>query len=143
MYRSTGIYTRRGEKTPIRFGSYNIKNIKNRGLRLVIQGMSQAKLDLGIFQETNITDRVYTPRSAGYSVVATDTLIPHRGRVAVFYQASLRFAVEAIQKFGPNFFSLHLAAGERRWYIIGCYLAPDDASAVESVVADLRERPQG
>ena len=33
--------------------------------------------------------------------------------------------------------------GARRWYIIGCYLAPDDTSTIESVVAALKERPKG
>ena len=33
--------------------------------------------------------------------------------------------------------------GERRWYIIGCYIAPDYISMIESVVAALKERPWG
>ena len=39
--------------------------------------------------------------------------------------------------------SFELAMGARRWYIIGCYLAPDDTSTIESVVASLEERPWG
>ena len=31
----------------------------------------------------------------------------------------------------------------RRWYIIGCYLSPNDTSTIESVVAALKERPRG
>ena len=61
----------------------------------------------------------------------------------MFYWLSSRFAVEAVRQFGPNFGGLHLATGARRWYIIGCYLAPDDTSTIESVVAALKERPQG
>ena len=30
---------------------------------------------------------------------------------------------------------------ERRWYIVGCYLAPENISTIESVVAALKERP--
>ena len=33
--------------------------------------------------------------------------------------------------------------GARRWYIIESYLAPDDTSKIESVVAALKEHPQG
>ena len=51
--------------------------------------------------------------------------------------------MEAIQKFGTNVASFHLATGERRWYIIGCYLYPDVASTIDCVVAALREFPQG
>ena len=36
---------------PIRFGTYNIRNGRNRGLELALREMSQANMDLGIFQE--------------------------------------------------------------------------------------------
>ena len=39
--------------------------------------------------------------------------------------------------------SFELATGARRWYIIGCYLAPDNTLTIESVIAALRDRPKG
>ena len=33
--------------------------------------------------------------------------------------------------------------GRRRWYIIGCYIAPDDARTIERVVTALGDQPQG
>ena len=78
-----------------------------------LQGMSQANLDLGIFQETKLTDGVYTHGLAKYSVVTTDTPSGHRGGVAVFYWPSPRYAVEAIQQFSPNVVGFQLATGER------------------------------
>ena len=51
--------------------------------------------------------------------------------------------MEAIQKFGLNVFGFHLAMGEQRWYISGCYLAPDDTSTIEIFVSTLKERPRG
>ena len=143
MFSSTMSYTRKGERTSIRFGSYNIRNGRNGGFELVLQGMYLANLDLGIFQETKIMDRVYTRRSADYSVVTTDVLSQHRGGVALFYCLSTQFEVEDIQQFGPNIISSQLAMDERRWYIIGYYLTPDDALTIESVVAALIEHPQG
>ena len=83
-------------------------------------------MDLGIFQENKLMDGVYTRGSSGYSVVATDELIQHRGGVAVFYRPSPRYAVEAVHQFGPNVVGFQLAIGERRWYVIRCYLAPDN-----------------
>ena len=65
-------------------------------------------MDLGIFQETEITDSAYTCRSAGHSVFAMDTPIRHHGGVAVFYWPSPCFVVEAVQKFGPNFVGFQL-----------------------------------
>ena len=31
----------------------------------------------------------------------------------------------------------------RRWYIVGCYLAPDDALIIKGVVAAIGKRPWG
>ena len=41
-----------GKEVPIRFGTYNIRNGRNGGLESALRGMSQANMDLGIFQET-------------------------------------------------------------------------------------------
>ena len=57
---------------PIRFGTYNICNRRNGVLEAALRGMSQANMDLGIFQEMKLMDRIYTRGLAGYSVVATD-----------------------------------------------------------------------
>ena len=60
---------------PIRFVTYNIRNSNNGGLGSALRGVSQANMDLGIFQETKVTDVIYTRRSDGYNVVATGTPI--------------------------------------------------------------------
>ena len=52
---------------------------------MALRGMSQANIDLGVFQETKCTDGIYTRESAGYRVVATDAPSRHRGRVALFF----------------------------------------------------------
>ena len=33
--------------------------------------------------------------------------------------------------------------GERRWSIVGCYLAPDDTSTIERAVEALRDQTKG
>ena len=104
--------------------------------------MYKANLDLGILWETKITDGFYTCRFFIYSVVTTYVPNQHRRGVAVFYWSSMWLAVEAIHKFGPNVASFQLASGEQRWYIIRCYLTPDNAQTIDCVVAKLRERPQ-
>ena len=98
---------------PIRFGTYNIHNGRNGGLELALREMSQSNTDLDIFQETKLTNVVYTRGSTEYSIVATDTPIRHRSRVAVFYRPSPRYAVETVQQFGPNIIGFHMATGER------------------------------
>ena len=73
-------------KVPIRFGTYNICNICNGGLEAALRGMSQANMDLGILQETKLTDGIYTHGSAGYSVFTTDASRLHRSGVAIFHR---------------------------------------------------------
>ena len=79
----------------------------------------------------------------GYSVIARDSTIQHRIRVAVFYRSSPHYALEAVQKFGPNFVGFQLAAGEQGWYIIRYYLTPNNTLTIESFVAALKECPRG
>ena len=86
---------------PIRFGTYNIRNGRRGGLESALRGMSQANMDLGILQETNITNGIYTRGSAGYKVIATDAPRRHRGGVALFYRPTPRFTVEAVETLIP------------------------------------------
>ena len=104
--------------------------------------MSQANMDLGIFQETKMTEGIYTCRSTGYSVVATDAPSQQRGGVATFHWPALHFAVEALKQLGPSFIRFQMATGARRWYIVGCYLAPDDTLTIKRVIEALRDRPR-
>ena len=77
--------------------------------------MSQANLDLGVLQDTKITDGVYTRGSDGYIFISMDMPIKHCSLVVVFYRASPQFAIEAIQQFGLNVASFQLATGVWRW----------------------------
>ena len=128
---------------PIKFGTYNIRNVRNGGLESALRGMAQANIDLGVFQETKCTNRIYTRESAGYRVVVTDSPSRHRGGVALFYRTSAQFAVEEVREYGPNVLSFEVVTGRRRWYIIGCYIAPDDARTIERVVTALGDQPCG
>ena len=58
--------------------------------------MDQSNMDLGVLQETKITDGVYTRASAGYRVIATDTPSRHRGGIALFYREGADFTVEEV-----------------------------------------------
>ena len=129
-------------KVPIRFGTYNIRNGRNSRLEAALRGVSQANMGLGILQETKLTDGIYTRGSAGYSVFATDAPSRHRGGVAIFYRSEPHFAVEAVEKFGPNVIGFQLVTGARQWYIVGVYLAPDNTSMMERFSEAIRSRPR-
>ena len=126
-------------KLPIRFGTYNIRNGHIGVLDSALWGVSLANMDLSILQETKLTDGIYTRRSAGCSVVATDAPSRHRGGVAIFHRPAPHFGLEAVRKYGPNVIGFQLATGAWRWYIVECYLAPDNTSTIERVVEALRD----
>ena len=46
-------------ETVIRFGTYNIRNGRNRGLNSVLWGVYQANLNMGVFQDTKVTDWIH------------------------------------------------------------------------------------
>ena len=105
--------------------------------------MNQENVYVGVFQETKLTEELYTRLSAGYRAVATPAPSRHQGGVAIFYQDSPVFAVEAIRQFGANVIACQLAMGGRRWYIVGCYLAPGDRTTIIDVESEMVEKPRG
>ena len=128
---------------PIIFGTYNICNGRKGGLEAALRGMSQANTDLGILQETKLTDGVYTRGSAGYNVIATDEPSRHRGGFALFYRSTPHFVVEAVERCGPNVMVFQVETGERRWHIVRAYVTPEDKETTETVVAAIGRKPPG
>ena len=126
---------------PIRFGTYNIRNGRKGGSEAALRGMSQANMDLGILQETKLTDGHYTRGAAGYKVIATDAPSQHRSGVALFYRLTPHFVVEAVERCGPNVMVFQVATGERRWHIDGSYIAPEDEGTMETVIAAIGRKP--
>ena len=51
--------------------------------------------------------------------------------------------MEEVRTYGPNFIRFKVVTGRRRWYIIGCYIAPNDAWTIERVVTTLGDQPRG
>ena len=128
----------------IPFGTYNIRNGRNGGLELELQGVDRANISLGVFQETKVTNGIHTRALAGYHVFATDAPSRHRGGVAVFYQEETpHFQVEVMQQHGPNVLSFQVDSGGRRWSILGCYLVPNNAATLEGIATAIGQRPRG
>ena len=100
-------------------------------------------MDVGVFQETNLTARVDTQGLGGYRLVAASIPRRHFSGIILFYWDSPNFAVEMICQFGANVIMCQLATRERRWYIVKCYLTPVDGVTIQDVEAVMTERPRG
>ena len=105
--------------------------------------MSQANMDLGILQETKLTDGIYTRGLEGYIVIAMNAPSRHCGGVALFYHSTPHFVVEAVERCGPKVMGFQVATGEQRWYIVGAYVAPEDEVTMETMVAAIGRKPRG
>ena len=44
---------------------------------------------------------------------------------------------------GPNVMVWQVVTGEKRWYIVGAYIAPEDEGTMETVVKAIGRRPPG
>ena len=51
--------------------------------------------------------------------------------------------MEEVREYGSNVISFEVVTGRRRWYIIGCYIDPDDNRTIERVVTALGDQPRG
>ena len=48
-----------------------------------------------------------------------------------------------MKRCGPNVMVFQVATGERRWHIVGVYVAPKDEVKMETVVAAIGRKPLG
>jgi hypothetical protein len=123
------------QPTSIRIATYNIRNGRAGGLEAALRAMGQMNVDLGV--------GIYTRRSAGYQVLATDAPSAHQGGIAVFWRDSPQWQVEAYRTYGPNVVSFQLTSGKCKWYVVGAYIPPADTVTLEHVSKALDDRPEG
>ena len=95
-----------------------------------LRGIRKFNVDVGVFQGKKIMYGIYNRGSAGHKVVTTLAPIRNCSGVALFYHNSLTFAVKAIRQFGANIIAGQMEIGERRWYIVGCYLSPGNVTTI-------------
>ena len=85
----------------LRFGTWSIRSGRGEGLITALRAMSQMNGDFGFLTETKVTDNIYPRRFADYTIVATNAVSPHQGRVALFFQENSSYQVESTRRWGP------------------------------------------
>jgi hypothetical protein len=73
---------------------------------------------------------VYTCWSSGYHVHAT--LVPNawQGGISLVLRASDLYEFEEVEMRGPNVLSFQLVLGTTWYYIMGCYILPNDLTTL-------------
>ena len=79
-------------------------------------------MELGVFQETKVTDGIYMIVLAGYRIILSDAPRRYCEGVDVFFQDVPHFQVKAIHPHGPNVTSFQLDSVRRHWFIVICYI---------------------
>ena len=50
---------------------------------------------------------------------------------------------ESAQSFGFSVVSFHMASGGKRWYVVGCYIAPTGTTTMKQLSKFIGQRPNG
>ena len=125
----------------ILFGSYNIHNGKNGILKFALRKMTQANMDLGVFQKMKVVGMIYMWESEGDWFIAADFRIPHHSGVAAFYGEEYNLSLKALRLHGLSVVSFQMASEGLLWNLMGCYIDLDDTSTIESIVAAIIHNP--
>lgn len=122
---------------------FNIRSGRNGGLEAALRAMNQLGVDIGFLMETKLTGGIYTRHSSGYDVLASTATSSSSGGIALFWRGNISYEVEETRIWGPNVISLHLMMGSIRFFVVGCYIPPNDLEALACVDKAWRECPTG
>jgi len=100
-------------------------------------------VDCGVLLETKLTKGVYTCWSSGYNVRSTHAPRKWQGGISLFWRTSGTYEIEVVEICGPNVLSFQLVSGAARWYIIGCYIPPNDSTTLTHIDEAWRACPKG
>ena len=92
----------RGMEKIVRFGTFNIRNVRNGGLESALLGLAQGRVYCGIIQEKKLANRVYMRKYSGFGVIAMAAPSAHRGSVAILYRKVEYFSIEELRPHGSN-----------------------------------------
>ena len=95
----------------IRIDTLKIRLGKAGGLEAALQDLRQGNVDVGVLQETKLTDGIHARQGEGYYVWATEAERRHQWRISVFWSEDAEWQMEGITNFGPNVASFLLMLG--------------------------------
>jgi hypothetical protein len=131
------------ERGRIRIATYNIRSGQNGRLEMALRAMRLMNVDWGFLTEAKLTSGIYTRQAQDYQVEATEATSQHSGGIALFWQRSDHWHMEAVRKHGHNVMSAVFVTGHVRYGIIGAYIPPDDISGVNFIAQANKALPQG
>jgi hypothetical protein len=87
-----------------------------------------------ILTEMKITDDRYPKLTSGYKVISLKATTNKQGGIAlVWKEGHSFFEVEAACVVTPNLLTFQLITGYERFYVMGIYIPPNDATGVDAL----------
>ena len=86
----------------IRIATLNIRLGRARGLEAALRALQQGNVNIGVLQETKLTQGIHKRHGAGHDVWEIEAEIWHRGGIAVAWRVKAGWQVEGFTNYGPN-----------------------------------------
>ncbi len=100
-------------------------------------------VDLGILLETKVTDRIYTQKSSGYSVAASNAPSTHQCGIVLIWQPNKLYKVEDWRIREPNMLTFVLVTESQQFFAVGCYIPPIHLGTLVMIKQAWNECPHG
>ena len=116
--------SRTDDSGDITIATWNIRNGRNGGIESACRALDKSGINIAVFQETKLTNDVYTRSSSGYRIVASNAPSAHQGGIALVWQEHQAYELEEYKFYGGNVMTFRLITEAENYYIIGCYIPP-------------------
>jgi exonuclease III len=126
----------------IRIATYNIRNGRKGKLEGALRALEKMNIDIGILEETKITNDCYTKNCFGFEVIATEAESIFQGGIALVYRPSAYWTIETINRYNPNVISFELVTGKRRFSCVGAYIPPGDTTTIDNITIAIERLPR-
>ena len=121
--------SRAGGSGTINIATWNIRCGLSEALHSTGRALESLNVDFAFIQETKITDGIYPSRTeGGYNVISTNGFSSSKGGVALMWRRREYFEVKNQKEWNNNVMTAQIRAGQFKYYIVGCYLPPDDSA---------------
>jgi hypothetical protein len=87
-------------------------------------------VDCGVFLETKLSEGIYTCWSSGYNVRSIHAPSKWQGEISLFWRASETYEIKVVEICIPNVLSFQLILGTTSWYIVGCFILPNNLTTL-------------
>ena len=98
--------------------------------------------DITILQEKKLTGGIYTRFSSRYSIVIANAPSAHQGEVALCVRENDLFEVKETKIWHPNVLSFELVTGVDQYFVMGCYIQPNNLVPLDHIKAAWKQCPK-